>query len=140
MVAQTEATFEALRLSHFTSLAQQRVWMPTNAGGLRLDKRTGPLKQSVREFEVGMPACSEEFETRLTAWGNCMTMVKMRFGTNPKLATIEPAIFARYWQYLKGPSVWGSSYWTGTTYQGPARASTTSRATTRPSARSSPSS
>ena len=53
-----------------------------------------------------MPQKSEDLEQRMQLLEHCWSMVKMRYGSNPRLATVAAHHFDRYTKWLKGTQVW----------------------------------
>ena len=106
LLGQAESSFKAPKLTWVSSFAQQEVLMPRDQG-MQWDQRTCSFKNTSKEFEVPMPANSEELETRLKVLAHGYAMTKLRFASHPKLSTAETHVFTRYWEYLKGKDVWG---------------------------------
>jgi hypothetical protein len=108
VLAQAESTFEAIRLTLVTSLAQQKVMAPasSNSGLVGWDEKAKTFRKETKTFEVPMPVTAEGLEAKMEVLGHAYAMVKMRFGSNPKLATVSTDHIDRYVKWLKGPQVW----------------------------------
>ena len=107
LLAQAESQFEAIKLTHVTSFAEQKVLLPgCGSSGVKWDEKAKTFKEEVKDFEVDMPTKPEDLEQRMQLLEHCWSMVKMRYGSNPRLATAEAKHFIRYTQWLKGTQVW----------------------------------
>ena len=107
LLAQAESQYEAIKLTHVTSLAEQKVLLPgCGSSGVKWDEKAKTFKEETKDFEVDMPKKPEDLEQRMKLLEHCWSMVKMRYGSNPRLSTVEALHFDRYSQWLKGTQVW----------------------------------
>ena len=60
----------------------------------------------MKDFEVKTPQSSEDLEMRMKILEHVWAMVRMRYGSDPKLASVASVHFARYTEWLKGTQVW----------------------------------
>ena len=97
--------WEAESLMQVTSKSQEKVHSQPSAWGF--DSISGTYKQTRKEFVIPMPQNPEELRARLDVMSVTIQLVKLRFGSNPRLATATDAMFTRYSKYLTGPKVWG---------------------------------
>ena len=90
-----------------TSFAEQKVHLPgCGSSGVKWDEKAKGFKEEVKDFEVKLPQSAEDLEMRLKILEHVWAMVKMRYGSNPKLASVASVHFARYTEWLKGTQVW----------------------------------
>ena len=79
----------------------------TNQMGL---DQNGTFKIQKKEFGIPLPMNSESLRNRLAVFANGWFMVKMRFSSNPRIATITQEMFLRYTDFLMGPQVLGNVF------------------------------
>ena len=65
------------------------------------------VKLATKEFVVPLPRDPEGLRNRFKVMSAAWNMLRMRFPSNPKLATISPELFDDYADYLMGTKVWG---------------------------------
>ena len=99
-----ESYFKAEPLTEITNFNQQ----DSNAmPGLDFDSPTGTFKQKKKDFAVPFPSDAEELSNRFKVLAAATMFCKMRYASNPKLTSASMELFQRYFDYLKGPRVWG---------------------------------
>ena len=65
------------------------------------------VKLATKEFVVPLPRDPEGLRNRFKVMSSAWNMLRMRFPSNPKLATISTELFDDYADYLMGTKVWG---------------------------------
>ena len=107
LLAQAESCFDVIPFNLVTSFAEQKVHLPgCGSSGVKWDEKSKGFKEEVKDFEVKLPQSAEDLEMRLKILEHVWAMVKMRYGSNPKLASVASVHFARYTDWLKGTQVW----------------------------------
>ena len=65
----------------------------------------GTFKIQKKEYGIPLPTNSEALRNRLEVLANGWVMVKMRFTSNARIASLSSETFSRYTSYLMGPRV-----------------------------------
>ena len=104
-IAHATSFFEAEPLSVVTSKAQEEAHAASPPH--TFDSLTGTFKQVKKEFMVPLLETDSELRNRFEIMGNAFMMVKMKFGSNPRLASCALNTFTDYAQFLCGSDIWG---------------------------------
>ena len=109
-VGEVESVFKAERLSAVTNVAQE-VRQKTPGGPDQTIGTDGKgaltVKNTRKDFYVPMPADESSLRNRFDVMGANLEMLRMRYISNPILASASLQVMKDYVEYLCGERVWG---------------------------------
>ena len=110
-VGEIESSLKPEKLNAVTNMAQEeRQRTPGTHSGHYQDFDSagrGLLKVHKKDFYVPFPKDEATLRNRLEVLGAMLEMLKMRFMSNPILATASLDLMKEYAEWLCGESVWG---------------------------------
>ena len=110
-VGEIESGFKAEKLTMVTNLCQEERQRTPNAvanSALHFDNLGHPtLKTQKKDFYVQLPTDEPSLRIRFDVMSAALNMLKMRFISNPVLASVTPDLMRDYCDFLCGERVWG---------------------------------